>query len=466
MKIKIEGGRLYDPRNNLDGEERDIFIEDGIIVDKFSGADKTINASGKTIMAGGIDIHSHVATYGLNLLRGAKRFYSPREIGYIYAKMGYTHVNEPFMTQVTARYVHHELSSIPILDTSAFLVLNLRDIETKIKTISNFKEAEKTIPVIIAGTKAIGLKIYEPFVRYNQRAYILRNVSVKRVLLFLSSLNRENIPRIIMHTNPELFTKEIVNPVGFHFSHVGSAIGNEEDYNKVLSYLDAGSTADLGLFDFEQNLKILNTKETVGEAFGRVDMGLSDEIVFSKGKVSESEAPFFAFKLALSQPSSNISFSTDSPTNASFEAYPKIFSWLMKAKNRANLFDEELPDFEYSLLDIARITRDNPATILGLKNKGHLGAGAEADIAIYDINEDTKPPELETRFKDCACLIKSGFVVIEDHKIVNDQVEKKTYYRGLEPLDYEPAKILTSYSTLRFENLIVDEAFTSKEVKV
>jgi len=120
MKIKIEGGRLYDPRNNLDGKERDIFIEDGIIVDRFSSADKTINASGKTIMAGGIDIHSHIATYGLNLIRGTGRFYSPREIGYIYAKMGYTHVNEPFMTQVTARYVHHELSSIPILDTPPF----------------------------------------------------------------------------------------------------------------------------------------------------------------------------------------------------------------------------------------------------------------------------------------------------------------------------------------------------------
>ncbi|MFA4911867.1 MAG: hypothetical protein WC649_12630, partial [Desulfobacteria bacterium] len=154
MKIKIEGGRLYDPRNNLDGEERDIFIEDGIIVEGFSGADKTIDASGKAIMAGGIDVHSHVATYGLNLIRGTNRFYSPKEIGHIYAKMGYTHVNEPFMTQVTANYVHHELSSIPILDTSAFLVLNLRDAETKIKSAKHLEEVEKIIPIIIAGTKA------------------------------------------------------------------------------------------------------------------------------------------------------------------------------------------------------------------------------------------------------------------------------------------------------------------------
>jgi len=466
MKIKIEGGRLYDPRNNLDGEERDIFIENGIIVDRFSSADKTINASGKTIMAGGIDIHSHIATYGLNLIRGTGRFYSPREIGYIYAKMGYTHVNEPFMTQVTARYVHHELSSIPILDTSAFLVLNLRDVEAKIKSAKHLEEVEKIIPIIIAGTKAIGLKIYEPFVRYTQRTHILRNVTEKKVLSFFSSINREKIPRIILHTSPELFGKEIENPVGFHFSHVGSAIGNEEDYQKVLSYLNAGASVELGLFDFEQNLRISNPKQTVGEVFGRVDMGLSEDIVFSQGNASESETPFFAFKLALSQPSNHISFSTDSPANASFEAYPKIFSWLMKAENRANLFDKELPDFEYSLLDIARITRYNPAVILGFKNKGHLGAEAEADIAIYDINKDTKPDKLEAGFRDCACLIKSGSIVVEDHKIVNDQAEKKTYYRGVETLDYEPAKILAGYSTFRFENLMVDEVFTAKEVKI
>lgn len=138
----------------------------------------------------------------------------------------------------------------------------------------------------------------------------------------------------------------------------------------------------------------------------------------------------------------------------------------MKAENRANLFDKELPDFEYSLLDIARITRHNPAYILGLKNKGHLGIRAEADIAIYDIGEDTKPSELEACFRNCACLIKSGCVVVEDHRIVNDQTEKKTYYRGVETLDYEPAKILTSCSTFRFENLMVDEVFTAKEVKI
>lgn len=466
MKIKIEGGRIYDPKNNLNGEETDIFIEDGVIVDGFSCADKTINARGKTIMAGGIDIHSHVATYGLNLVRGINRFYLPKEIGHIYARLGYTHVNEPLMTQFTSNYVHHELSSIPILDTSSFLVLNLRDIEKKIKSARRLEEVEKIISIAMARVKAIGVKIYEPFVRYTQRMFIMRNVKAKKALKFFSDVNRENILRIIIHTYPELLGEEIENPAPFHFSHVGSVIDGEEAYQKVLTYMEGGASVDLGLFDFERNLKISSSKHAYGEVYGSVDMGLSEPIVFSRGKAPESETPFFALKLALSQPFKHISFSTDSPANASFEAYPKIFSWLMKVENRANLFDKELPDFEYSLLDIARITRQNPADILGLVNKGHLGVGAEADIAIYNIDKDTKASELEDRFSDCAYLIKGGDIVIEDHKIVNDQTEKKTYYRGKGQFDDEPARILARYSTFRFDNLMVDEVFTAKEVEV
>jgi formylmethanofuran dehydrogenase subunit A len=40
-------------------------------------------------------------------------------------------------------------------------------------------------------------------------------------------------------------------------------------------------------------------------------------------------------------------------------------------------------DREYSLYEIAIITRAGPARMLGLKHKGHLGVGADADITIY-----------------------------------------------------------------------------------
>jgi formylmethanofuran dehydrogenase subunit A len=35
------------------------------------------------------------------------------------------------------------------------------------------------------------------------------------------------------------------------------------------------------------------------------------------------------------------------------------------------------------------MTRAGQAKALGLKNKGHLGVGADADIAIYNLNPET-----------------------------------------------------------------------------
>ncbi|MDY6854609.1 MAG: amidohydrolase family protein [Thermodesulfobacteriota bacterium] len=466
MKIKIEGGILYDSKNGINGEQRDIFIDDGIIVDGFSKPDKTIHAKSKTIMAGGIDIHSHIATYGLNLLRATHGFYLPREIGHIYAKMGYTHVNEPFMTQYTASYVHHELSSIPIVDTSAFLVLNIKDLDRKIKSTRYIEEVERIIPVIMSRAKAIGLKIYEPFVRYAQRMYIMKNVKASKVLSFFSGMNKENIPRIILHSSSGLFKEEIENPSLFHFSHIGSTLEDEDAYNKVLTYLDEGASADLGLFDFEENTRISTGRFTDYTFCGVVDMDFSEPISFSQGKIHDLTPPFLTLKLALSEPNKHISFSSDSPTNAIFESYPKILSWLMSIDNRKDLFKRDLPDFEYTLFDIARVTRQNPADILGLSNKGHLGVGAQADIAIYDIHNGTKANELESRFKECAYLIKSGEVVIEDHRIINNRIEKNTYFKGVEPCNDGSAKELAKYSTFRFEHLFVEDVFTAKEVKV
>ena len=95
-----------------------------------------------------------------------------------------------------------------------------------------------------------------------------------------------------------------------------------------------------------------------------------------------------------------------------------------------------------------------------------MGEGADADIAIYDIHDGTRANELENCFQDCAYLIKGGEIVIEEHKMVNDQVEKKTYCRGMNSLNMEPARVLARHGTFQFENLAVDEAFTGKEVHV
>lgn len=63
-----KNGTVYDHANGIEGKKMDIFIADGKIMDEIK-TEKIIDATNKTVMIGGIDVHSHVATYGLNLTR-------------------------------------------------------------------------------------------------------------------------------------------------------------------------------------------------------------------------------------------------------------------------------------------------------------------------------------------------------------------------------------------------------------
>ena len=71
--FKITGGYVYDPRNGVDGQVRDIWIRGGKIVEAPTNpaerATKTLNAAGLVIMPGGIDMHCHIAGPKVNMAR-------------------------------------------------------------------------------------------------------------------------------------------------------------------------------------------------------------------------------------------------------------------------------------------------------------------------------------------------------------------------------------------------------------
>jgi formylmethanofuran dehydrogenase subunit A len=62
MLTRLAGGHVIDPANRRDGIG-DIFICDGRIVDAPGGGtvDESYDISNKIVMAGAIDIHSHIA---------------------------------------------------------------------------------------------------------------------------------------------------------------------------------------------------------------------------------------------------------------------------------------------------------------------------------------------------------------------------------------------------------------------
>jgi formylmethanofuran dehydrogenase subunit A len=159
--------------------------------------------------------------------------------------------------------------------------------------------------------------------------------------------------------------------------------------------------------------------------------------------------------------------STDHPNGGSFLAYPHIIRLLMdrtyrrdalkavpeKVRERTVL--REL-DREYSLGEIAIITRAGPARILGLKNKGHLGPGADADITIY-----TPDANYETMFELPRHVIKAGRLIVEQGDIREDTYGKSLYVapeydRGVEP-DIEEW-FEDSYS-IKWRNYPVDDSY-------
>ena len=58
--LRIKGGKVYDPANNINGVVKDICIADGRIVEQVDGG-RTIDATGMIVFPGGVDIHTHVA---------------------------------------------------------------------------------------------------------------------------------------------------------------------------------------------------------------------------------------------------------------------------------------------------------------------------------------------------------------------------------------------------------------------
>ena len=73
MKFKITNGIVYDPSRNINGKQKDIYVCDGKIVSpsisELIDYKTSYDVSGMIIMAGGIDIHSHIAGGNVNNAR-------------------------------------------------------------------------------------------------------------------------------------------------------------------------------------------------------------------------------------------------------------------------------------------------------------------------------------------------------------------------------------------------------------
>ncbi|MDI6654461.1 MAG: amidohydrolase family protein, partial [Candidatus Hydrothermarchaeota archaeon] len=152
----------------------------------------------------------------------------------------------------------------------------------------------------------------------------------------------------------------------------------------------------------------------------------------------------------------------------------KTISEVNKAVNERSIIPAI--EREYSLYEIAVITRAGQAKALGIsKEKGHLGAGAHADVAVYDI--DASQPncnyeEIEKKFSSAAYTIKDGEIVVKNGEIVR-AVDGRTYWVSPqidEELEKEVMKDIEynfkRYYSVNLANYPVGEEYLTMPTKV
>ena len=492
MITKLQNARIYDPINRINGKIKDLYIKNGHIIDKPKHGEKvstTINLKNKIIMAGGIDIHSHIAGGKVNLARlllpeeHRKYLYSSSEklrsgsglgtcssfhIGYKYAKLGYSAVFEPAVLPSNARSAIIEMSDIPFIDKGTYTVLSNDDFLLKlIQKKTNQKKINDYVAWILHSTKGLGIKIVNPgginAFKFNQRTLDLDEKNKKYGIT----------PRSIL----KVLTKSLIDLKAPHPIHVhGCNLGVPGNVNTTIKQISAVEGKPMHLthiqyhsYDNKGDKKFSSGANLLAENINKnknitCDVGqimFGQTVTASADTMSQYRNHHFAHPkkwicadiecdagcgivpfeyrdknfvnslqwaiglelfLLIKDPW-RIYLTTDHPNGAAFTAYPRIIKLLMDKSYRDNEFEKinkqaqkssVLKNLkrEYSLYDIAILTRAGPAKVLGLNNIGHLGLGAKANITVYNDKQDK-----EEMFEKPFMVLKDGEIIVKNGNI-------------------------------------------------
>ncbi len=492
MLIKLSGGKVYDPANGVDGQVRDIYVEDGRIVAPKLGArvDEEYNLAGRIVMAGGIDPHSHIGGgkvtiarmlmpedhQGHEIERGdltragcGHAIPSVLTTGYRYAEMGYTAAFEPAMLPANARQAHMEMADIPIIDKGAFVMLGSDDFF--LRQLAGKKDKEQIKDYIawtMEAAQALAVKVVNPggisAFKFNQRkldldeAHVHYGVTPRDIILTLGQSLRElGVPHPLHihgcnlgtpgNKDTTLATIRAANGLPIHLTHIQfHSYGTEGDMKfssgaaEIAELVNEHTNVsiDVGQIMFGQtctasgdsmrqygNTKSASPKKWVimdiecDAGCGVVPMKYRDQSFVNALQWAIGLEMF----LLVNDPW-RVFLTTDHPNGAPFTTYPHLIRLLMDKTFRNEMLRRVHPGAqaatilgsiqrEYTLYEIAVMTRAGPAKSLGLKDRGHVGVGACADITVYDDN-----PDREAMFTTPLFVFKNGDLIVRNGKIV------------------------------------------------
>ena len=483
MLTRIEGGRIIDPANGRD-EIGDIWMSDGRIVEAPPGAraDATYDASGKIVMAGAIDIHSHIAGWSVNTARlllpefrlgsAARPGTTPLssagwpafEIGCLYAAMGFTMVVEPAVSPHYALHAHLELADIPIIDKATLAVLGNDDfLLGLIRGKESASAVRDYVAWTLAATRSLGIKVINAggsmAFKENVREFSFDDVvpsygvSSREIVKALQrAVTDLDVPHPLhVHCNnlgiagsadTALTTIAAADGLPLHLAHLqfyGYGKEGERGFSSAATRISEAVNAtksvtiDVGQVMFGQtvtvSLDVLRQFKARNQARPRKwaildgDANGAGVVPYNYRSADFYNAVQWAVGLELFlliDDPWRVFFTTDHPNGAPFTAYPEILALLMSRDLRAQWIASlpaeamavtTLPSIsrEYSLVEVATMTRAAPARLLGLRDRGHLGPGAIADVAVYE-NE----PDRAKMFRSAALVFKHGALVMRD----------------------------------------------------
>jgi formylmethanofuran dehydrogenase subunit A len=531
--LRIINGKVYDPANNIDGEVREICVQDGRIVAEAPADARTIDAHGMVIMPGGVDIHCHIAGPKVNLARKLQpedhrldphpgTLYtrsgtggtvpSTFATGYRYATLGYTTAMEAAVTPIGARHTLEELHDTPVIDKGFYVLLGNNIFLQQLLQEGRREEFKQAVAWWVNASKAYTAKLVNPggdepwkgkrnanVTDIDEKSEVF-GISPRDIIdAFTGVVNELGLPHPVhIHCNnlghsgnvhTTLETMKTAADRRLHLAHIQfHSYGGEPGKNpksaaaEIADYINShpNISCDVG--------QVMFGKSTIMTADAPLAYMLRG---FKKGKWVNADTecesgcgivPFsyqehvyvhalqWAIGLELfllSRDPWRIILSTDHPNGGSFMSYPKLIRLLMdrqfrkeemKKVNQKAMRSTQLPDLdrEYTLNEIAIITRAGPARALGLKHKGQLGPGADADITIYDEQEDK-----ELMFSAPRYVIKSGDLIIADHEFRGDHAGRILHVAPAYDEDIVDTvrAFFENYYSIEFDNYAVSDHY-------
>jgi formylmethanofuran dehydrogenase subunit A len=384
--------------------------------------------------------------------------------GYLYAGMGWTTVNEAAVPVLTAKHTHEELRDTPIVDKTCCLLMANNEIVLDLLEAGEVEPAKQVVAWLIRAAKVYGIKAVNPggvaAWKWGKNASTLfepiegyRKVTAAKIIEGLARIVDElRLPHPLhIHCNnlgapgnvaTTIETMKVIDGRRAHMAHLQFHAYGGDDWNTIRSeaaaladYFNAhpNLTADAGAILFGDAVTITADGpwqhllyQLTGHKWGNLDVenetgcGIVPYTYRATSLVNAVQWAVGLELLLLINDPWRIFLTTDHPNGACFWRYPEIIYLLMSAdfrKERVQALPAKalkrtvLADLkrEYTLTEIAIITSAGPARALGLPHKGHLGVGADADVTIYNSNQD--PYRI---FNYPRYVIKGGEIVVEE----------------------------------------------------